>query len=218
MNSSYNLFIKEAAEAMSNFPDLQLSIREDSLPSLAGEIYLLDQEGILFDKYSIKIDCTINYPDSFPLVYETNGRLPHNIEWHVYQDGHFCICTPIEEYIHCAKGITLTDFINNHILPYLHNQSFREKEGYFLNERSHGISGLLESLYSILKVNSADKVFFLLNHINKNRAPSRTSKCFCGSSKKYRHCHRSAYQTIKSIEKSRLKHIMAHLKKFLFYH
>ena len=56
----------------------------------------------------------------------------------------------MEEYIHCAKGITLTSFIQNEVLPYLHHQSFREKEGYFIHERSHGQLGILESLYDIL--------------------------------------------------------------------
>lgn len=204
MNNTYIRFIEEAAEAISHFPDLHIHSREDALPFLEGTINLFDKNSVAYDAYSIRIECALNYPKSFPLVYETQGRLPHNIDWHVYSDGHFCLCTPIEEYIHCAKGVTLTTFIQNQVVPYLHNQSFREKEGYFLHERSHGLKGILESLYDILNTKDLIKIYSLLTYIYKSNPPSRTSKCFCGSGKKYRHCHREAYHSIKSIGQDQL--------------
>ena len=215
MNKSYDKFTKEALEAISNFPDLRLRIREDSVPYLAGNLILLDENDVMYDEYSIRIECPNDYSNSFPLVYETNQRLPHNIDWHIYVDGHFCICTPIEEYVYCAKGITLTSFIQNQVLPYLHNQSFREKGGYFLNERSHGSMGILESLYDILHVNDLMKVYSILVYIYKNSKPSRTSKCFCESGQKYRHCHKEAYEVLKSIGQERLFGIISYLKKTL---
>jgi len=211
MNKAHVKFIEEATEAIRNFPDLQLNSREDSLPFLEGKITLSDESGIAYDSYQIAIYCSHDYPNSFPLVYETLGRLPHNIDWHVYENGHFCICTELEEHIHCAKGITMTTFIQNHLTPYLHNQSFREKEGYFLNERSHGKQGILESICDILNVSDINKAVSLLVYIYKNKTPSRTSMCFCGSDKKYRYCHREAFQSIKSIGQERLRIVLGHL-------
>lgn len=212
MSKSYDKFVEEAIEALSNFPDLRLCIREDALPYLCGNLILTDKNDVMYDEYYIKIECPNDYPNNFPIVYETNNRLPHNIDWHIYGDGHFCICTPIEEYIHCTKGITLTSFIQLQALPYLHNQSFREKEGYFLHERSHGSMGILESLYEILHVNDLIKVYSLLIYIYKNHTPPRTSKCFCGSDQKYRYCHREAYHALKSIGQDRLLGIISYLK------
>lgn len=197
MNNAYDSFIVEADEAISEFPELQLYTREDSLPYLVGDIDLYDDNNFVYDRYSVRIECTVDYPSSFPYVFETAQRLPHNIDWHVYGDGHFCLCTPVEEYIHCAKGISLLPFIKEQVIPYLHNQSFREKEGYFLNERSHGWKGTLESVKDILKVKDLKRAETLLTFIYKNNNPSRTAKCFCGSGQKYRHCHREAYQTLK---------------------
>ncbi len=215
MNSAYIKFTTDADKAISEFPELQLCIREDSLPFLTGSIVLRDANNAVYDIYSIKIECIDNYPKSFPYVYETGKRLPHNIDWHVYSDGHFCICTPVEEYIHCAKGITLVNFIKEHLIPYLHNQSFREKEGYFLNERSHGSEGILESIYALLNVNELNKAYQLLKFIYKNENPSRTSQCFCRSNKKYRYCHRSAYQKLKNIGQDRLLEIINYLKRII---
>lgn len=213
MNKLYDRFAEEALEAMSSFPDLQLCIREDSLPYVIGNLVLFDENDAMYDKYSVRIECPNDYPNSFPLVYETNQRLPHNIDWHIYGDGHFCICTPIEEYIYCAKGITLTSFIQKQVVPYLHNHSFREKEGYFLNERSHGSMGFLESLYDILLINDLIKVYSILVYIYENSKPSRTSKCFCGSDRKYRYCHKEAYEVLKSIGQERLFNVISYLKR-----
>jgi hypothetical protein len=217
MNNMYIKFIEEATEAINNFPDLQLCSREDSLPLLEGKITLFDEIGGAYDSYFIKIECCQDYPNSFPFVYETLKRLPHNIDWHVYGDGHFCICTPIEEFIHCAKGYTLKSFIQDQVLPYLHNQSFREKEGYFLNERSHGSQGILESLYDILSINDVIKIHELLVFIYKNSIPLRTSKCFCGSNKKFRYCHKESYHAIKSIGPERLFSIISYIKRLIAY-
>lgn len=213
MNNAYIQFTEEATEAICNFPDFHLRSREDALPFLEGTINLLDKNSVAYDAYAIRIECAPDYPKSFPFVYETQGRLPHNIDWHLYNDGHFCISTPIEEYIHCAQGITLTSFIQNQVVPYLHNQSFREKEGYFLHERSHGLQGILESLYDLLQTRDANKMYSLLIYIYKNETPSRTSKCFCGSCKKYRYCHREAYQSIKSMGQDRLYSIILSLRR-----
>ena len=212
MNNRYILFTEEAIEAISNFPDLYLHSREDSLPFLEGTINLLDEKKTTYDTYAIRIECPPEYPNNFPLVYETLGRLPHNIDWHLYNDGHFCICTPIEEYIHCAQGITLISFIQNQVVPYLHNQSFREREGYFLQERSHGLQGTLESLYDLLDTTDVNKIYSLLVYIYKNDTPIRTSKCFCGSGKKYRHCHKKEYLLIKSMGQDRLGSIILSLR------
>ncbi|MBD1434353.1 SEC-C domain-containing protein [Sphingobacterium sp. DN00404] len=217
MNKAYINFTEEATEAIRTFPDLQLRSREGSLPFLKGKITLRDEYGASYDAYHIKIDCSDDYPNNFPLVYETSGRLPKNIDWHVYEDGHFCICTPIEESIHCSKGITVATFIHDHILPYLHNQSFREKEGYFLHERSHGVKGILESIQDILKINDLKTAYSLLVHIYKNGTPSRTSPCFCGSEKKYRYCHREAYQSLKNIGQEKLLQIISLVKRSIGY-
>jgi hypothetical protein len=216
MNKTHLKFTEEATEAMSNFPDLKLlHSREDSIPFLEGIIKLFDQNREAYDYYAIRVECTPDYPNSFPFVYETRGRLPHNIDWHLYSDGHFCICTPVEEYIHCAQGITLTTFIRNHVIPYLHNQSFREKEGYFLHERSHGAQGILESLYDVLHTEDLTNIYSLLTYIYTNNPSPRTSGCFCGSGKKYRHCHRGAYHSMKSMGQERLQSIIQYVKNII---
>lgn len=215
MYNAYRRFIDEAYEAISEFPELQLCILEDSLPYLAGTIHLYDNNNVVYDNYNVRIECRKDYPNSFPYVFETSKRLPHNIDWHVYEDGHFCICTLIEEQISCAKGITLTSFIKEQLTPYLHNQSYREREGFFLNERSHGTIGILESLQMILKEKNIYKIYQLLLYIYKSSPPSRTAMCFCNSKKKYRYCHRDAFKDLKLIGQEHLLNTINYVGNFI---
>ncbi|WP_312398383.1 SEC-C metal-binding domain-containing protein [Sphingobacterium sp.] len=208
MNNPSLKFAEEAINVINKFPELKLLSRENSLPYLEGQIDLFDQNGRAYDSYFVKIECSEDYPHSFPLVYEINERLPNNIDWHVYPNGQFCICAPPEEYFECSRGISLLSFIEKHLIPYLHNQAFRELNGYYLNERSHGKEGVLESLYNILGTTNANKVLEILMYIYKNKTPSRTSKCFCASGKKYRQCHRNAFIQFKKIGLERLKLII----------
>ena len=135
------LFLAEVKKLNLSFFDFYLD--EDS-PYILGTIYLPDEKGCFIDSYKIKIEIKNDYPNSLPLVFETEKRIPNNIEWHVFPDGHCCIVTPPEESLICKRGFTLEEFIIKHVLPYFHNQLFRELNGFFLNERSHGDEGIQE--------------------------------------------------------------------------
>lgn len=204
MNNSFLRFIDEASDLLLNFPDLELFSQENSVPILGGKIILYDDNKNIIDQYEVRIMCSEDYPKSFPLVYETSKRLPHNNDWHIYNDGHFCICTPLEEQIHCSKGINLSGFIKDHLTPYLFNQKFREENGYFLNERSHGPLGIFEFLFQKTKCKTKERLCQIISYVIHNPEPNRVAKCFCGSNLKYRYCHRDTYRDLKRVKKEDL--------------
>lgn len=195
MNSG-RLFIEEAKQLQLNFFDFSLVEDEACNPYIEGRLHLPDEEGRFIDSYSIKIEVKDDYPNSLPVVYETAQRIPINIDWHVFPDGHCCIVTPPEESLICKKGITLENFITNHVLPYFHNQLFRELNGYFLNERSHGNEGIREFFQTKFNTDDSKKVSQWLLFIAKKKEPERTAECFCGSGKKYRKCHRNTFREL----------------------
>jgi hypothetical protein len=170
---SFLNFEKEAKEVIQIYDDLNFSI-EDNCPILHGIINLTDEKGILHDKYQIKIKPKDNYPFVFPFVFEIGGRIPKNFDWHIFEDvGNFCIASQPEEILACKKGLTLLGFIENQIKPYLFNQTFRQKHGYFLNERSHGDRGWIEFFETELKTNDANNIIFTLDLILKRKFPDR---------------------------------------------
>lgn len=134
-------FEKQVNEALLVFPSLSF-MEKDGIPRVKGQIDLLSSDGAFIDQYDVEIVATERFPKTFPYVFETGGKIPTNYDWHVYEtDGHCCIKTNPEEMIICNRGITLVGFIEKEVKPYLFNQTFRRLNGYFYQERSHGLKG-----------------------------------------------------------------------------
>lgn len=197
-----------------------LSIKEkDSIQYLSGNIDLVDQEHILWDTYKVEISPSVNFPYRFPIVYETGGQIPRNIDWHIFErTGNCCIKVVQEEILICHEGISLLSFIKDQLIPYLFNQMYRRKKGFFLNERSHGVFGPGEFYAEKLNVGEdIDLIIKLLQFIeSSNKEPLRVSDCFCGSGKKYRKCHREAYRLLSKLGKEQLTKDIAELKMLSF--
>ena len=207
-------FATEAKTIVKLYPKLNL-FEKSGAKILSGEIDLLNDIGEILDTYQLEISPSNQYPFMFPKVFETGGKLPINIDWHVYEDdGRCCIKIPPEETLICSKGITLSDFIKNELIPYLFNQTFRRENGYYINERSHGINGLIEFYGEKLNTNNTSEIIKLLGHILFKNEPDRVALCFCGRNEKYRRCHRDAFRLLCQIKKEQL---LLHLKLIINY-
>lgn len=201
MNIAYKLFVEQAENAIGSFPQLHLAFEGDR-PMLKGMLHIVDYEGKKWDDYEVEIKATEHFPNRFPDVFETSGKIPKIGDWHINEDTLTCCLTvPPEEIIKCRSGIHLTAFLTNEVLPYFFNQTHRRVEGYYVNgEYGHGIKGLLEYYSEKLNtIGNAEETATLLYLISKKDRPDRTSFCFCGSNKKYRHCHKTAYENLKQV-------------------
>lgn len=212
MNLAYDLF-REAAQSINElYPELHYA-EDAGLPLIQGSLRLNDENGNNYDSYSIKIRPTKEYPLRFPLVFETGGRLPVNIDWHVFEsDGHCCIKTIPEEVLICKSGITLDKFIADEVAPYFSNQSFRQENGFYLHERSHGNKGTFEFLKGAMLTDDLLQVGEFLSFIIKQKEPGRTHQCFCGKKIKYRKCHRTSFRTLSLLEITYLKFLQKQIQ------
>lgn len=198
------LFDDEVAEIIKLYPKLHVINKEGKI-ILSGEIELFDLDGDIVDSYQLEICPSPEYPYMFPLVYERGNKLPVNIDWHVYEGlGNCCIKIPPEEELICKDGLTLKKFLEEQLLPYLFNQTFRRENGYYINERPHGVLGLFDYYGQILGTDDRKKIITLLGNILFKPEPNRVSLCFCGSGEKYRRCHRAAYQLLSKLKKDNL--------------
>ncbi|MEK6481661.1 hypothetical protein WJR50_29220 [Catalinimonas sp. 4WD22] len=203
------LFLTEAKEIGCQTPKLRV-IEKNDIPIISGELDLVSENEGVKDTYAIEILPTAHYPSRFPLVFETGGRIPRNIDWHIFEStGHCCIKTLPEEILICKNGITLSHFIETEVIPYFFNQTFRRLKGYFLNERSHGISGEIEFFKSELITDNILDIVKWLQFILQRKEPSRSEKrCFCGSQLMYRHCHREAYRKLAKLGNAELQYFI----------
>lgn len=206
--SSQELFESEFTGVLEKYPKLFVAV-SDNRKILKGEIDLIDEFGEYRDTYSIEIHAVAEYPYRFPFVFEKGGKLPWNADWHIFEnDGHCCIKVEPEEILICKKGITLLNFIELQVIPYFFNQTFRQVNGYYINERAHGLLGVINFYCEKFKEKSTQKLITLMEFVLYNPEPSRVSKCFCGNGNKYRKCHRDGYRMLHEIG---LENVFIHL-------
>ena len=214
---SNTIFNDQLTSIINEYPGLSIK-EKDTIQYLSGTIDLVDEEHIRWDTYLVEIFPSANFPYRFPIVYETGGQIPRNIDWHIFEKtGNCCIKVVQEEILICYEGISLLSFIKDQLIPYLFNQTYRRKKGFFLNERSHGVFGPGE--FYAEKLNGSkdiDMTIQLLQFIESSNEPIRVSYCFCGSGKKYRKCHREAYRLLSKLGKEQLTKDIAELKYLSF--
>ena len=202
-----DLFREHARLAILEQPGLTLLDTEP--PVLAGTVRLSDEAGTELDTFEVRIQYMPGYPEVFSYVFETAGKIPVNVDWHVYEgDGHLCLCTTTDEYIKAAGGLALAPFIKAELLPYLYNQLHRRLTGFFLQEMAHGEPGELAALKTLLKTPLLGNVRWILLKIIAGFRQERTSVCFCGSGLKYRYCHRTAIDQLKKVRADRLQRLV----------
>lgn len=197
--NGYKIFEEQVTDVVKKYKELSFKI-EDGIPCIFGLINLTDENGNIEDTYQIEIKPTVNYPFSFPQLFETGGRIPRNVDWHIFEGtGNCCIASPPEEIILCNSGLTLTSFIDIQVVNYFYSQIFRNQNGYFLKERSHGSKGWIEFFEETFMTNNIFNIEFGLNQILEGKKIDRVSDCFCGSGKKYRKCHKKSYDVLSKL-------------------
>lgn len=216
MNSGFLIFKKEAEIIQNDYPGLILVDDEkNGTLIISGVIQLEDEKGSFIDSYEIKIVPTADFPYRFPHVFEIGGRIPLNIEWHVYpEDGHCCISSFPEEILICKNGISLNSYIENHVKPYFFNQKHRELNGFFLKERPHGIEGNVQYFIETFKTKDLATIIKGLIFLTHRTEPNRVNLCFCGSGLKYRKCHRETYRVLSAFNDNELNLFIDMIKRF----
>jgi hypothetical protein len=205
MHSAFVRFRGEAKAVQQYLPKMIYEETREGEPYLIGQLTLLDEEGGYVDSYHIRVVPTASFPFAFPHVYEIGGRIPANIDWHVFPDGHCCLKSIPEEVLRCKGGIGLVDFLENEVKPYFFNQKFRELHGYFLKERAHGIRGNIEFFEELFRTSDRKKIEKGIKFVMQRDEPNRVSRCFCGSGRKYRKCHRETYRLLSKLTNQELE-------------
>jgi len=199
--TGYDKFISQLGEAQERFSNLK-PVEVAGKLILRGKLSIIDKDGKHWEDYDVEIHSTDNFPKEFPRLFETSGKIPRIADWHVYENtGSCCTKIPPEEILRCRKGITVSEYIQEEVLPYLFNQTHRRIEGYYINgEYSHGAVGIYEYYADLLNTGTNIKLTLqLMKYIATHDRPSRTSLCFCGQKVKFRRCHRDAFDKLKLI-------------------
>lgn len=210
--NGYTIFEEQITAVIEKHKELSYK-NDDGIPCVFGSLVLTDENGAIEETYQIEIKAVDDYPNSFPLVFETGGRIPRNVDWHIFEDkGNCCIASPPEEIIICNSGLTLLSFIDNQVKNYFYSQIFRNQNGYFLKERSHGNKGWIEFFEETFMTDNIFNIEFGLLQIIQGKKIDRVSICFCGSGKKYRKCHKKSYDILSKLSMEHVHYFLHSLR------
>lgn len=185
---------EQVQEILKRFPELKLSKIENDI-LVSGKIninceYLNEH---IIDEYEVMIIINNNYPEKLPVIREINKRIPLRYG-HVYRDGELCLATDDEIKLTLGENFTLSQWIDNFVIPYLFGYSYFEKYGVMpFGERSHGTTGIIEFYKDFFNVDNEDKAVNFLKFIRSFKSYKYKGhyRCPCGSGKRVRDCHKN---------------------------
>jgi hypothetical protein len=192
---------KEFESIRELYPDLK-AVFNGKLWQLKGYLDIIDEFGKKWDRYRVKIVYPYNFPNATPVLFETEGRIPHEADFHINSDGSCCLTVPAMEIVILKRGINTLDFIRELVIPFLANQTYKRKLGdYAGKEFGHGSKGIYQFYKDVFKIDDTGHLISAIGRVLNNSLPGRNDSCFCGSSLKFKRCHQSAIEYLKPVPK-----------------
>lgn len=190
--------LKDIQTIRKKYPQLHYQFTENSWKFI-GNIDILDNNKAYYDGYDIEIVGTEVFPNSFPKLFEKGGKFPKTADWHTFIDESCCTAVKPKEILSCRNGISVTRYIEEFVIPYLANQTYKRRNGKYTNgEYEHNELGEFEFFQELFFTKSLSNIFMCLQLSLSDNDNSGNKQCLCNSGKKYKICHK------KAIDKSRL--------------
>jgi hypothetical protein len=144
------------------------------------------QEQELEDSYTISIRIPLAFPDAIPLTYEYK-RIP--LYYHRLEDKALCLTTPLMQGIILKNNITLLDYVDKLVIPYLFRFSYQSKykiEPY--KDLPHKVDGLKEVYLERYGICDLEVIKSLLKYRLEHTKLYVKNKCPCGSPNRIGEC------------------------------
>jgi hypothetical protein len=173
-------------------------VQSDRFPLIIeGQIELAGSLGP-FDNFAVRIEFPQGYPFAQPWLFETGGRIPHEIDRHVFSDGHACL-EVWEAWLARTKDWSVRAALNGPVRNFLLSQSqFERTETWPFGEHAHGAEGQLNAIKVIVDPEAPDatRVPWLIQALHL--WPAGHNSCLCGSGRRFRDCHRPELEDVKA--------------------
>lgn len=173
-----------------------LSVAElDESFCISGNFVIVPPEGETaggaIDQFEVSILITKNFPHREPVVFETAGRIPREIDRHCYSIG--ACCTGVwEEWLAKNEHPTIGAFLEGPVRNFFLSQMYFEIHGRWpFGERSHGNAGIFEACIEMLGIKNDHKLVLRYLRVLAGTWPKGHWQCPCGSQRQIRHCHRN---------------------------
>lgn len=200
MTEGYNQFESQLSNVVKCFPNLRIKTKEGK-QYLKGTLDIFNTEQEFVQSFLIEIHWAKGFPSRFPALFEVGDSIPCGPDWHKYENNSCCITVEPSEILQCKNGITVSQFISKHVIPYLANQCYKMIEGKYMNEYPHGLKGLNVFYTDLMGTADTSKWSKYINYAF-GASPlniGRNLPCICGSGKKFKVCHNIVFDKIRQI-------------------
>lgn len=203
-------------KAIEHYPNLKI-VDSDGKLSLSGEVDLFHPtEKKWIDSFSVDITYPERFPNRFPVVVETSGKIERIPNRHIYKDtNNMCFAVQAEELMKCRYGITTLWFLDNVLVPRLAEEYIVNDGGKYSHEFSHGPLGDFEFYFEKFKTKHPLDVIRYLKLVLNGGFPKHYEKCSCGSGLKFKKCHRVIFEELKGLGDGFLNYEINKLGAFL---
>jgi hypothetical protein len=176
------------------YPTLHVVV-ENGLVHVRGTFPVL-HDLLELDRFEVDVVLARNHPRELPAVYETGGRIPRTPERHVNSDGTACVGIPDVYWLENPTGeVDVLGFLRREVHNYFLGQAAVENgDPWPFGEWSHGREGLLEHYGALFGSTDPLTICRLLRY-SVQRLKGHLP-CPCGSSRRYRNCHREVVSRI----------------------
>lgn len=172
----------------------------------SGNFFLKDDKGELIESFGIILLLPTSYPNAFPVIFSTDGKIEKQDDFHISKEGAICV-----EHTYVANnlvsgGLRLYDFIDYYLPKYFSWVLLKQSgvtEG--LEEWGHQDNGTVQVYETLLNTNNRKDIKkFLENYLTVTKI-RRNDKCYCGNNKKLKNCHYEVALFLKSTPKNVIK-------------
>ncbi len=151
------------------------------------------------DRYGLKIALPANYPKSLPKVWETEERIPREIDRHVFPDGSLCLGVLLQLWIDMGGDFSIKSVLDIPVRNFLVGNSLVEiGQDWPHGDRSHGVAGVLEYFGELIGTTDEMAVAKFLLDVAHGKIKGHWP-CPCGSGLIIRKCHRRAVEQMRQV-------------------
>jgi len=156
---------------------------------IRGSFPVLGADGLVLDRYSLRITFPDEYPEALPEVQEVAGRIPRIADRHIFTDsGNCCVLLEDARWESFPVGASFRTFLELPVHNYFLGQSLVERrENWPFDDWSHGGRGIYEYYSEALHTKDFDVVRRFVGLLALAEAKGH-HECFCGSRSRLRDC------------------------------
>ena len=187
-------------ELLDKYPGLRIIPSDDDSLKVGGDLVFRvvgPSDVVIEDTYQVELRISAVFPAATPTVVETGGRISKG--YHKLTDGSLCLAARTELRIRMSPATTLSEFVEQFVVPYLFGYSYHEKHGAApYGELEHGNEGLRQHFASLFGISDrkAAQEFVRLTSLKKR--PANKEPCPCGSGRRLGRCHHRIVNTLRA--------------------